>query len=164
MPRMAVLIVVLVVMATGALLAWPQVRGYWLYQQAQARILDVLPTTLPDGRVQLAIAYEFDLPRVAGKRERQVALGWQVGDAFFRPMPDPVVEAARADQVVRDLLDADSQRRRSRTVFFVANDPAGTAFILDETAAAPTHRLQLGAVLIGIGLLGGLYAWRRGAA
>lgn len=92
-----------------------------------------------------------------------MSLGWQIGDAFFRPMEDPIVEAARADQIIRNLLDADASARRQRVVFFVANDPVGTAFILDETAAAPTNRLQLGAVLIGIGLLGGLYAWRRGA-
>jgi len=163
MPRLMVIALVLAIVVTGALFAWPQVRGYWLYQRTTARILDVLPQTLDDGRVRLSVAYEYELPRDPKYPGRQVSLGWQVGDSFFRPMEDPVVDAARADQVIRKLLDADALSRQLRTVFFVANDPVGTAFILDETAAAPTNRLQLGAVLIGIGLLGGIYAWRRGA-
>jgi len=163
MPRLVVLAVVLAIVITGALFAWPQVRGYWLYQRTTARILDVLPETLPDGRVRLAIAYEYELPRKADAAVREVSLGWQIGDAFFRPMPDPVIEEARVDQVIRQLLDADSAARQSRIVFFAANDPVGTAFILDETAPTPTNRLQLGAVLIGLGVLGGIYALRRGA-
>ena len=163
MPRLVIIALVLAIVVTGALFAWPQVRGYWLYQRTTARILDVLPETLADGRVRLSVAYEYDLPRDPNQKARQVSLGWQIGDSFFRPMEDPIVEAARADLVIRKLLDADASTRQQRVVFFVANDPVGTAFILDETAATPTNRLQLGAVLIGIGLLGGLYAWRRGA-
>ena len=158
-----VIALVLAIVATGGLLAWPQVRGYWLYQRTTARILDVLPETLVDGRVRLSVAYEFDLPRDPKQKGRQVSLGWQIGDSFFRPMEDPIVDAARADLVIRKLLDADASTRLQRVVFYVPNDPVATAFILDETAAASTNRLQLGAVLVGIGLLGGLYAWRRGA-
>lgn len=163
MPRLMVIALVLAIVATGGLLAWPQVRGYWLYQRTTARILDVLPETLVDGRVRLSVAYEFDLPRDPKQKGRQVSLGWQIGDSFFRPMEDPIVDAARADLVIRKLLDADASTRLQRVVFYVPNDPVATAFILDETAAASTNRLQLGAVLVGIGLLGGLYAWRRGA-
>lgn len=163
MPRPVLLALVLAIIVTGALLAWPQVRGYWLYQRVPARIIDVLPETLADGRVRLSIIYEFDLPRTANSHERRTSLGWQIGDQFFRHMDDPVVDAARADQVIRGLLDADASQRHLRTAFLVANHPAETAFILDETAAAPARRLQLGAVLVGIGLLGGFYVWRRGA-
>lgn len=163
MPRLAIILAVLAIVVTGALFAWPQVRGYWLYQRTTARILDVLPETLADGRVRLSVAYEFELPRDPKQPGRYISLGWQIGDSFFRPMEDPIVEATRSDLIIRKLLDADASGRLFRTVFFTANDPVGTAFILDETAAVPTNRLQLGAVLIGIGLLGGLYAWRRGA-
>jgi hypothetical protein len=163
MPRLVVSVLVVVLVITGALLAWPQVRGWWLYQRAPARIIDVLPTHLDGGLVRLSILYEYELPRPIGQRERHFQMGWQVGDAYFRPMPDPVVEAGRVDQAVRGLLDADQPDRRWRTVFFAANDPVGTAFILDETAAVPANRLQIGVVLIGIALLFGIYRWRRSA-
>ena len=164
MPRLVVFVLVLILVITGALLAWPQMRGWWLYQRAPARIIEVLPTVQADGSVRLSILYEFELPRPPGQRERHFQMGWQVGDAYFRPMPDPVVEAGRVDQTVRGLLDADLPDRRWRTVFFAANDPVGTAFILDETAAVPANRLQIGVVLIGIALVFGLYRWRRGVA
>ena len=164
MPRLVVLVLVLILMLTGMLLAWPQVRGWWLYQRAPARIIDVLPAALADGSVRLSILYEYELQRQPGQRERHFQMGWQVGDAYFRPMPDPVVEAGRVDQLVRGLLDADKPDRLWRTVFFAANDPVGTAFILDETAAVPANRLQIGVVLISIALVFGIYRWRRGAA
>ena len=163
MPRLVVSVLVLTLAITGGLLAWPQVRGWWLYQRAPARIIDVLPTVLADRSVRLSILYEFELPRLPGQRERHFQMGWQVGDPYFRPMPDPVVEAGRVDQAVRVLLDSDLPDRRWRTVFFAANDPVGTAFILDETAAVPANRLQIGVVLIGIALVFGLYRWRRSA-
>ena len=162
MPRVAIIALVLITIITGGLFAWPQVRGYWQFERTTARILDVIPETLADGRVRLSIAYEYDLPRDPQKSQRQTSLGWQIGDAYFRPMEDPLIESARLDPLTRLLLDADAPARRLRTVFFKANDPVGTAFILDESAAAPANRLQFGSVLIGIGLLGGFYAWRRG--
>ena len=164
MPRLMIVVLMLIIIITGALFAWPQVRGYWLFQRTTARILDVIPETQPDGRVRLSIAYEYDLPRDPKQPQRVQSLGWQIGDSYFRHMEDPLIDAARVDQITRLLLDADAPNRQLRTVFFVANDPVGTAFILDETAAVPAKRLQLGSVLIGIGILGGFYAWRRGAA
>lgn len=161
MPRLLVVAGIVALVVTGALLAWPQARGWWLYQRSTARILDVLTEPAPGGLVRLAVLYEYELPRVQGAGERTWQLSWRLGDAFFRPMPDPLVESGRVDQVVRSLLDAERPDRRLRTVFFTANDPVGSAFILDETAAAPSNRLQIGVVLVGIGLIAGLYAWRR---
>ncbi len=163
MPRLMIVLLMVIIIITGGLFAWPQVRGYWLFQRTTARILDVIPETQADGRVRLSIAYEYELPRDPKQPQRVVSLGWQIGDSYFRHMEDPLIDAARVDQITRRLLDADAPSRQLRTVFFVANDPVGTAFILDETAAVPAKRLQLGSVLIGIGILGGLYAWRRGA-
>lgn len=163
MPRLIVALVTVALVITGGLLAWPQVRGWWLYQRTTARILDVLPTTRSDGNIDLAIVYEYELPTPVKPGERSWVLGWRIGDAYFRTIPDPVVEPERIEQVTRELLDADEPNRHLRQVFFSANDPEGTAFILDETAAVPANRLQIGTVLMAIGLLAGFYAWRRGA-
>lgn len=162
MPRIALLGLALALMVTGALLAWPQLRGRWLLLRSEARILDVFPTALDDGTVRLAIAYEYLVPQAPGGHEKIMQLGWRIGDAFFRPMADPVVERERVDEVTRRLLDADHQGAHMRTVYFTTNDPTGDAFILDETAEVPSKRLQVGAVLVGIGLLVGWQGLRRG--
>ena len=161
MPRLLVIAAVCALLVTGGLLAWPQLRGWIFLQRTPARILDVVTTPVGEGKVAIAVAYEYLLPRRPGVRAREFQIGWQIGDPFFRPIPDPVIEAGRSEAVVRSLLDADQPEPRMRTVFFAANDPVGTAFILDETALVATHRVQIGAILVGIGILLGFYTWRR---
>jgi hypothetical protein len=160
-PRLLVITAVCALLVTGSLLAWPQLRGWIFLQRTPGRILDVVTTPLGDGKVALAIGYEYLLPRRPGVHAREFQIGWQIGDPFFHPIPDPVVEAGRSEAVVRALLDADQPEPRMRTVFFASNDPVGTAFILDETAQDATHRVQIGAILVGIGILLGFYTWRQ---
>jgi hypothetical protein len=59
--------------------------------------------------------------------------------------------------VIQDLLAGD----RRRTVWFQANDPEGTAFILDEATGRPGRRVQTGLALFAVGLLWWLLARRR---
>jgi hypothetical protein len=160
--RLVLLLMALALVLTGSLLAWPQLRGRWLLERSQARILDVFPTPLDDGTVRLSIAYEYVVPEAPGGHSSTSQIGWQIGDAFFRPMPDPVVARDRVDEVTRRLLDSDHEGVRMRPVYFLPNDPEGGAFILDETAEVPSKRLQIGAVLVGIGLLIGFQGLRRG--
>ena len=90
--RLLLLLLGLALVITGSLLAWPQLRRRWLLVRSEARILDVFPTPLDDGTVRLAIAYEYVVPEAPGGHARNIQIGWQIGDAFFRPMPDPVVK------------------------------------------------------------------------
>ena len=144
---------------TGGSLVWPWAVGYVTHERSPGRILDVIPEPLGNGRVRLRIAYEFPIGPVAGGRG--ALLGWGVADAYFRPLGHPEVSAVRAEGVIRDLMDTDRGQVRVRTVFYRAEDPAGTAVILDETAERPTRRIPIGLVLLGVAAVWSLSLWRR---
>jgi hypothetical protein len=181
--RWAVVLAMIALLVTGALVAWPQVRGFWLYERTEARILDVIPTVLADGRVQLAIAYEVRRPPAPGSsdRVREWQISWTVADAWFRPMADPIVAASDAEAAIDRWLDAGQAGRRLRVAYRLpqregaatvsadtvsanttaANDHDDATFILDETSTATAGRVQLGTSLIGVGLVLALWLLRR---
>ena len=143
----------------GGALVWPWAVGYLTHERSPGRILDVIPEPLANGRVRLRIAYEF--PVGAGVDGSRYLLGWGVADAYFRHLGHPDVAAVRAEGVIRDLMDTDRGQVRVRTVFYRAEDPAGTAVILDETAERPTRRIPIGLVLLGVAVVWSLSLWRR---
>lgn len=150
---------ILLLLLTGGSLVWPPAMALLQLQRAPGRILEVLPEPLPDGRTRLRIAFEFPLPPANGVRP--VQLGWGVADSYFRPIGDPVVQSARAEGVMRDLMDTDEAQVRTRMVFYRAEDPAGTAVILDETAERPSRRIPVGLVLLAVAAVWSLSLWRR---
>ncbi len=150
---------ILAMLVTGGSLVWPSAAGFLAYERSLGRILDVIPESLPEGRVRLRICFEFPVSVAGGGRRNQ--LGWGVADAYFRLLGDPVVASSRAEGVIRELMDTDQGRLRPRTVFYRAEDPAGTAFILDETAERPTRRIPVGLVLLGVAAVWSLSLWRR---
>ncbi len=158
MTRTLSLLAVIVLMVTGALLVWPQVRGYWTHRRSEGRIIDVLPEQVPGG-VRLRLTYEFPAGRTEEGQRRQ--LGYQVADPFFKPIDDPLLPADRAEGILRRLRDADSGVELRRTVFYQPEDPAGTAFILDDTVELPRRRLHIGFVLIALGVLWSFAAARQ---
>ncbi len=156
--------------ATGALVALPQVKGWFVYERGQGIVLDVFPQDLGDGTVRLSVAWEFTAPGTpaaktggsagagdsAGAGGSDGARSWlsyQLCDGLFRPLAqDPVVAAERADAVMRRWLDEGDQRKHYRTVFYLPEDPGGTAMIRDESAAQGERRLPLGIALVVVGL------------
>lgn len=158
MSRTLALVAVIVLMITGVLLVWPQVRGYWTHRRSEGRILEVLPEQVPGG-VRLRLVYEFPAGRTEDGQRWQ--LGHQVADPFFKPIDDPLLPADRAEGILRRLRDGDNGVEFRRTVFYQPEDPAGTAFMLDDTVEQPRRRLHIGFVLIALGVLWSFAAARQ---
>lgn len=150
-----------VLLVVGATLVWHPVMGFWSHQRSEGRILDVIPVPQSDGLVRLRIAFEFPLRGERGQRLLQ--MGWGVADPRFQPLGDPLVHEERAEGVIRGLMDTDEGRVRSRTVFYRAEDPAGSAFILDETSERGNRRFPVGLVLLAAAVVWSLSLWRHRA-
>lgn len=159
MPRALVVTLSLLLLATGALLCWPTVRAYLVMHRVQGEIMEVHTSPAPDG-LRVSVCYRFPLPGSTPER-RALQYAWGLGDQYYRRVDDPVVPAAEVDDLVAGLLALDKEGRRPREVFFQANDPEGTAFILCEAAGDPRRRLRLGILLAAFGLCWSFTAFRR---
>jgi hypothetical protein len=156
MARILALLTALGLMTLGALFTWPAVRVLTSHERVAGEILDVYAHPLDEGRALISVLYRFPLPPGADQARRW-QMAWNQANQQWRIMPDPVIPAERAEAVIQDLLAGD----RRRTVWFQANDPEGTAFILDEATGRPGRRVQTGLALFAVGLLWWLLARRR---
>lgn len=157
MARVLALLIALVLMAIGVLFTWPALRVLSSHERVRGEILDAYAYALPQGDgLVISVLYRFPLPP-SEDQARRWQLAWNQANQQWRIMPDPVVSADRAETVVQTLLAGD----RSRTVWFLANDPEGTAFILDEATGRPGRRVQTGLALFAVGLLWWFFARRR---
>ncbi len=160
--RLTALIIGLGLVLIGVLLAWPQMRLYLTHEQADGRIVEVLPDPVDAHRVRLTMIYDFRVPRTAAASRAGTTPGYssfasRLADARYRMVADPVVPNEQAAEWARVLLD--SGRRVS--VHYRANDPIGTAFIISPVHPG-TRRGDLGLGLAAVGLLWLLLTRRRG--
>ena len=139
--------------AIGLLLCWPLSRAFLTYERGHARVLDIYRTPQNDGQVSLRAVWEVE---VAPGR-------WLIGDTqrnqFFRPMDDPVLPEGDAEAVTTRVLPDRQGRQTLVRAFWTANDPDGTAFIIDVSESHPWRRYILGLAACGVGLITARLAW-----
>lgn len=140
-------------MTIGLVVAWPLVRAAVSFKPVRGEILDVITTPADDGRLRVAIAYEYPLP-TRGER----AIGYRLTDERLHPVDDPVVDAAYAD-ALRGLTG-----RRVR-VYYDVNQPLDTAFMLSPVSTDGGLRAEHGALMlmagVALSLIGQLGRLRR---
>lgn len=155
MGRILGLAVAAILLAVGLLMALPAGRTLITHQRAAADLLAAY--AVPEGREQarVLVVYRF----ASGERDgaELLQLACRQADQNFRPIPDPLLPRAEAEQVVRALLDGE----RARWVYFRAEDPEGTAFVLEEARGRPGRRALTGMALAAVGLLWWLAMRRR---
>lgn len=137
----------------GLLLCWPLSRAFLTYERGHARVLDIYRIPQPEGDVSLRAVWEVEV--TPGR--------WILGDLqrnqFFRPMDDPVLSEAEVESVTARVLPDHQGRQTLVRAFWSANDPDGTAFIIDVSASHPWRRYILGLAACGAGLITARLAW-----
>lgn len=128
-------------MAVGLVIAWPLVRAAVSYRPVRGEILDVIATPTDDGRMRVAIAYEYPLP-ARGER----AIGYRLSDERLHPVDDPVLDAAAAD-ALRALAG------RPVRVYYDVNQPFDSAFMLTPVSERGGLRAEHGAMLVMAGVV-----------
>jgi hypothetical protein len=139
------IILSLLITATGTVIAWPLVRAAVAFRPVRGEILDVIATPANDGRVRVAIAYEYPLP---SRGER--AIGYTLTDERLQPVPDPVMDVAQANSLLRALPG------RPVRVYYDVNHPLDTAFMLSPVGTGGGLRAEHGALLVLVGLALGI--------
>ena len=133
---------------SGLWLGWPLIKASaQLTRTGQGRVLDVLSTPLPDGRVRVAIAFEFPIP---GK-PREIVLSFRQADRSFNLAEYLDLSAERAAALTHTLP---GQRM---WVFYDVNDPAGTAFMVHNEPGR--LRAEHGILLLLSGIACWLLSW-----
>jgi hypothetical protein len=140
-PRLFAITGLLAVLA-GLALAWPLLRAAAQYQIVRGRVLDVLTQPTTDGRVRMAVAYEFTPP---GRRE--VLLSYRTSDWRLAPGDDPVVDPATADLWQRTLPG------RIVPVYVDVNAGADSAFMVADPRRLGRLKAEHGIPLTLMGLL-----------
>lgn len=128
---------------------------YWRYSVARGEIKDVFLAPVPPDQSRLQVVFEFTVDGKDGKTTYCSRGGNQV-DTRFHHIDDPVLPKDEAQRRARSLLGDDPHYRQTRTVYYHATDPAGTAFIV--TDGTPARRYECGLALMGVGLLLMLFA------
>ncbi len=134
----------------GALVVLPSASVYWRYSHATGDIKDVFEEPLGSDRIRLHVVFEFTLDV---KGVRTTYFGANQADGHYHVIEDPIVDKATAAAMRRALLGDDPRFRRARIVYFEAEDPPGTAFIVSEAAGAPSRRYEIGLAMVAAGLL-----------
>jgi hypothetical protein len=147
--RLLGLAIVAGLVVTGLLMTWPAVRTWLTHQHAEAEILSARAVPVEEGgnRARITLLYRFTVGERDGVVLQQLA-GRQA-DQHYQPIPDPQLPMDEAEAVVQ-AMTADDRRR---TVWFKANDPERSAFILEEVGGRPGRRALTGAALVVVGLL-----------
>lgn len=144
--RLLRLVLGFVLLVTALLVTWPMLRAALFLEHASGRVLDVFTDAQPDGRVRLVIAYVF----TAGQGAEVIS--YSQGDGLYRPVPDPLVDPAVAREVIAELLPGGG-KAAVRRVFYQANDPVRTAFIISPVLTTRRYHVAVAMALIGIALL-----------
>lgn len=138
-----------ILLTAGLWLGWPLIHSASQLTLTRGRVLDVLSTPLPDGRVRVAVAFEFTIP---GK-VREIVLCYRLADRSFSLSEHLDLPADRAEDLGRNLP---GQWLR---VFYDVNDPAGSAFMVSERLEPGRLRAEHGVLLLLIGIACWLLAW-----
>lgn len=147
MRRLLGLAVALLLVLVGGLMALPAARTLATHQRADGVLLAAYAMPAEGGQARVALLYRFPSSERAGAELLQLAC--RQADQNFRPIPDPLLPRAEAERVVRGLLDGE----RGRLVYFRADDPAGSAFVLEEARGRPGRRALTGLALVAVGML-----------
>lgn len=151
--RRVLIAIGLITALIGLLLCWPLSRAFLIYERGHARVLDIYRLPQPDGEVSLRAVWELEVS--PGR--------WILGDLqrnqLFRPMDDPVLPDAEVESVAARVLPDHQGRQTLVRAFWTANDPEGTAFIIDVSASHPWRRYILGLAACGAGLITARLAW-----
>jgi hypothetical protein len=152
MRRSARIAVSLGLAATGVLLLAPLARAHLDGRVVSGHVLEVFGMPTDDGRIEPWPVFTFE---VDGGAVRHSYAGTRFGDRLYRP--------AERLRLAPEAFDAFAEQLRFRRVqvFFDANDPVGTAFILADPGVGPGRRVIIGALLVVIGLLGLVFGARR---
>ncbi len=132
---------------SGLIIAWPFPAACLRYQHATGSILEVFTTPVDAGHVSVSIAYEYS----PNQDPRCSILGYVQGDGDFRAMSDPVMSNSEAE-AFRELLEPPGAARAAGRVFYEANDPVGSAFIITD-ARIGLRRLFIGMLLVTLSLV-----------
>ena len=136
-------------------MCWPLTRIFLTHERGHARVLEIYRQPQVDG---FALRAVWEMQTGDGN--------WLIGDTqrsqFFRAMDDPRVDAREADEVESRVLPDHQGRQTLVKAFWKANDPAGTAFIIDVSETHPWRRYITGLALFGIGLITVRLAWSAG--
>jgi hypothetical protein len=143
----------LLVACVGLLLCWPLSRAFLTYERGHARVLDVYRLPQAEGQVSLRAIWEVEVS--PGR--------WVLGDVqrnqYFRPMDDPVLAEDEVAAATARVLPDHLGRQTLVRAFWSANDPDGTAFIIDVSESHPWRRYILGLAACGAGLVVARLAW-----
>lgn len=131
----------------SALACWPLARLWLTYEHGHARVLELYRTPGPDRSVSLHAVWQLEI------EPGRLLLCDAQRDRFFRPMPDPVVDAAEADEIAQRLLPDRQNRQTLVRAFWQANDPGGSAFIIDVSQTHPWRRYIVGLAVCTAGLI-----------
>jgi hypothetical protein len=143
----------LILVLTGWLLAWPWMRVRAEHEVVQGRIVDAWALPAAQGLMRVTVLFEFP---VKGSKPRVVTLGIHQADRLYRAQPDPLLPQPEALTRIDNLLD-----HPQRSVFYQANDPEGTAFILADPLDRPSRRYAIGLVLAAVGFCGLVFGRRK---
>ncbi len=150
--RRIVIAVALLVAVISGLACWPLARALLTYQRGHAGIVQIYRIPA-DGGVAVRAVWEVE---VAPGRW---LLADEQRDHLFRPLGDPVLPADEAESLSARLMPDRTGRRQGAHAFWKANDPEGTAFIIDVTQTHPWRRYILGLIACGAGLITARIAW-----
>lgn len=139
---------------TGALVMWPLGRVMLTHEHGQARTLAVYRDDIGDGQQRLRVVWEAQVA------PGQVLIADRQADQFFRPTGDPELTREEADATASRILPDAQGRQPQLPVFWRANDPASTAFIIDVSASHWLRRYIAGAAVLVAGLILARTAWR----
>ncbi len=128
------------------LLAGPYLWAWATHTAASGHVLDVFFSPEGEDRIRASVLYDFEVAADGGV---QHVLGWRLADAWCRPIDDPVVNLSQALALSRWRPTA--ERGTGGRVFYDANDPSATAFILLPEHPA-LRRCYLGMILVMVSL------------
>lgn len=121
MPRLR-LALMLAALLAGLVAGMPMLWHHLTWRRSPGRVLEAFVTPLGDGRARVSCLYDFTVDE---RGADVVAMGWQTADWWFRRRDDTVLPLAEAQRRA-----ARVRARPDGSVFYRANDPEGTAFIL----------------------------------
>jgi hypothetical protein len=156
--RGAAILLGVALLLMGLAVVVPLALVYWRCSIARGEIKDVFLDQVAPGQARLQVVFEFTVDGKDGKNTYCSRGGNQV-DARFRPIEDPLLPKEVAAARAKSLLGEDPHYRQTRTVYYQASDPAGTAFIVTE--GSPSRRYEVGLALIAGGVLTFVLARRR---
>jgi hypothetical protein len=131
----------------GLLLAAPATLALLLHRPARGYLIEVFVEPVSEDRARVSTIYQFD----TGPSESW--MGWTQDNGWWQGGADPILPRAEADALAETYRqELDAPHRISHRVFYQANDPGGTAFMVATSGAAAWGQ-KLGVVCVSLSLL-----------